>query len=101
MCLPFDCCVFIGADYKNFVVVYVNDIPTAGLRSDITRLIDHLRSVFQVTVNSSHQSSLSIAIAHTSMACNSHDNNTSLTFAHISDLRTVNLNLCTLTNKPA
>ena len=44
--LRFDPCVFISADHKIIVVVYVDDITTAGSRSDINRLIDHLRSRF-------------------------------------------------------
>ena len=48
--LPFDPCDFISADHKIIDVVYVDDISTAGSRSDINHLIDHLRSRFKVTV---------------------------------------------------
>ena len=51
--LPFDPCVFISADHKIIVVVYVADITTAGSRSDINRRIEHLRSRFKVTVEGS------------------------------------------------
>ena len=44
--LPFDPCVFISADHKIIVVVYVDDIITAGSRSDINKLMDDLPSRF-------------------------------------------------------
>ena len=60
--LRFDPCVFISADYKIIVVVYVDDITTAGSRSDINRLLDHLRSRFKVTVKGSLNYILGIEI---------------------------------------
>ena len=63
--LPFDPCVFISADHKIIVVVYVDDITSAGSRSDINRLIDHLPSRFNVTVKGSLQYILRIEIKHT------------------------------------
>ena len=48
--LPFDRSVFISADHKIIVVVYVDDITTAGSHSVIYRLIDDLHSYFTVTV---------------------------------------------------
>ena len=48
--LPSDHCVFVSTDHKIIVVVYVDDISTAGSLSDINPLIDHLRSRFKVTV---------------------------------------------------
>ena len=63
--LPFDPCVFISADHKIIVVVYVDDITTAVSRSDINPLMDHLRSRFKVTVNGSLKYILGIEIKHT------------------------------------
>ena len=63
--LPFDPCVFISADHKILVVVYVDDITTAGSRSDINPLIDHLHSRFQVTVKGSLKYILGIEMKHT------------------------------------
>ena len=65
ICLPFDSCVIISADYKIIVVVYVDDITTAGSRSDINGLIDHLLSRFKVTVKGSLKYILGIDIKHT------------------------------------
>ena len=65
ICLPFDPGVFLSADYKIIVVVYLDDITTAGSRSDITRFIDHLCSRFKFTVKGSHQYILGIEIKHT------------------------------------
>ena len=62
--LPFDPCLFISADHKIIVVVYVVDITTAGSRSDINRLIDHLRSGFKVMVTGSLKYILGIEIKH-------------------------------------
>ena len=44
--LLFDPCLFISADHKIIVVVYVDDINTAGSQSHINHRIDHLRSRF-------------------------------------------------------
>ena len=63
--LPFDPCVFISADCKIIVVVYVDDITTAGSRSDINRLIDHLRFQVKVTVKGNLKYILAIEIKHT------------------------------------
>ena len=63
--LPFDTWVFISADHKIIVVIYVDDITTAGSRSDINPLIDHLRSRFQATVKGSLTYILGIEIKHT------------------------------------
>ena len=63
--LPFDPCVFISVDHKIIVVVYVDDITTAGSRSDINRLMDHLRSQFKVTEKGSHKYILAIEIKYT------------------------------------
>ena len=62
--LPFDPCVFISADHKIIVVAYVDDITTAGSRSAINCLIDHLRSRFKVTVKGSFKYILGIEIKH-------------------------------------
>ena len=63
--LPFNPCVFITADHKIIVVLYVDDITTAGSRSDINHHIDHLRSRFKVTVKGSLKYILGIEIKHT------------------------------------
>ena len=63
--LPFYSCVFISADYKIIVVVYVDDITTARSRSYLKRLIDHLRSSFKVMVKGFLQYILGIEINHT------------------------------------
>ena len=44
--LPFYPCICISADHKILVLLYVDDITTAGSRSHINPLIDHLRSRF-------------------------------------------------------
>ena len=64
--VPFGTCVFISADHKIIVVVYVDDITTAGSRWDINRLLDHLRSRFQVTVKRSFKYIFGIEIENTS-----------------------------------
>ena len=63
--LPFDRCVFISADHKIIVVVYVDDITAAGSLSDMYRLINHLRSRFKVTVEGSLTYILAIEIKNT------------------------------------
>ena len=63
--LPSTPCVFISAEHKIIVVVYLDDITTAGSRSDINRLIDHLHSRFKVTVKGSLKYILGIEIKHT------------------------------------
>ena len=63
--LAFDPCILISADHKIIDMVYVDDITTAGSRSDINRLIDHLRSHFKVTVKGSFKNILGIEINHT------------------------------------
>ena len=60
--LPCDPCVFISTDHKIIVVVYVDDITTAGSRADIKRLIDHLPSRLKVTVKRSLRYILGIEI---------------------------------------
>ena len=47
------------------VVVYVDDITTAGSRSDINRLIDHLCSRFKVMVKCRIKYILGIERKHT------------------------------------
>ena len=64
--LPFDHCVFISAKHKIIVVVYVDDLTTAGSPSDMNRLIDHLRSRFKVSVKGSLKYILGIEIKRTS-----------------------------------
>ena len=63
--LPFDPCVFISADYKIIVLLYVDDITTAGSHSDINGLIDHLRSRLRVMVKGCLKYILAIEIKHT------------------------------------
>ena len=63
--LPFDPCVFISAAHEIIVVVYVDDMTTAGSRSDLNRLIDQLRSRFKVAVKGSLKYILRIEIKHT------------------------------------
>ena len=62
--LAFDPCVFISADHKIIVVVYVDDITTAGSRSDMNRLIHHLRSGFKGMVKGCHKYIRGIEITH-------------------------------------
>ena len=59
-----DPCVFISEKHKIIVLVYVDDITTAGSRSDINRLIGQLRSRFKVTGNGSLKYILGIEIKH-------------------------------------
>ena len=63
--LPFDPCVFISGDHKISLLLYVADITTAGSRSDVHRFIDHLRSAFNVMVQSRLKYILGIKIKHT------------------------------------
>ena len=63
--LPFDPYVLISADHRIIVVVYVDDITSAGSRADINPLIDHLRSRFKVTVKGRLKYILGIEIKHT------------------------------------
>ena len=63
--LAFNSCVFIIADNKIIVVVYLVVIMTAGSRSDLNRLIDHLRSCLKVTVKGYLKYNLEIEIKPT------------------------------------
>ena len=60
----FNACVFISADHKICDVVDVDNITTAGSRSDIYKLIDHLHSRFKITVKGGLQYILVIQIKH-------------------------------------
>ena len=63
--LPFNPYVFRSADHEIIILSYVDDITTAGLRLDINRLIDHLRSRFKATVKGSLKYIVAIEIKYT------------------------------------
>ena len=65
MSLALDPCVFLSADHKIIVVVYVDDITTAGSRSHINRLIYYLRSRSKISVKGRLKYILGIEIKHT------------------------------------
>ena len=65
MYLPWNPYVHISVDQRLIVVVYLKDFTTAASRSDINRLIDHLRSTFKVTAKARLKYILKIEINHT------------------------------------
>ena len=63
--LPFDAHVFMSADHKIIVLVYVDNITSAGSRLYINCVINHLRSRFKIPVKGSLKYILGIEIKHT------------------------------------